>query len=224
MKKLLFLLLFVPLVSCSSDDEETFCIDLSLGVNCSGAEYIKNSDSSYVLPWEIGKTFRIGQGNCTNGSHSEGSYSQFAYDISMPIGTNIHAIQSGVVLRVVENFDDVEDGVNDVSLIDEANFIEIEHSDGTIASYVHLTKNGALKKEGDIVIQGESIALSGNSGWSSGPHLHFQLNKCIDTDPRENYTWYSCNSIPLTFKNTSEHCFGLLDYNFKPEGYTANSF
>jgi hypothetical protein len=92
MKKLLLLLLLVPVVSCSSDDEETICIDLSLGVNCSGAEYIKNSDSSYVLPWEIGKTFRIGQGNCTNGSHSEGSYSQFAYDISMPIGTNIHAI------------------------------------------------------------------------------------------------------------------------------------
>ena len=102
------------------------------------------------------------------------------------------------------------------------------HDDGTEAQYVHLTLNGALKNEGDNVTQGEVIALSGNTGKTTGPHLHFQvvqaLTECEDTDPRENYTWYSCNSIPLTFKNTSEHCFGLLDYNFMPEGYTAESY
>ena len=102
------------------------------------------------------------------------------------------------------------------------------HEDGTEAQYIHLTYNGALKNEGDNVNQGEIIALSGNTGKSSGPHLHFHvmqpLNECEDTDPRENYIWYSCNSIPLTFKNTSEHCYGLLEKDLKSNGYTALSY
>ncbi len=108
------------------------------------------------------------------------------------------------------------------------NLINVKHDDGTEAQYVHLTLNGALKNEGDSIVQGEVIALSGNTGKTTGPHLHFQviqaLTECEDTDPRENYTWYSCNSIPLTFKNTSEHCFGLLDSNFMSDGYTADSY
>ena len=223
MKKL-FLILILFIFNCSTDDK-IICTDSELGVNCQGADYIQNSDSPYVLPWEIGKTFVMGQLNCTDGSHSrERLYSQFAYDIPMPIGTNLVAVQSGKVVGLAENFEDVKDGVNDESLYDKANYINIEHPDGTRASYGHLTTNGALKSIGDNVIQGEVIALSGNSGWSSEPHLHFQLNKCIDTDDRPNYTWIVCNSVPITFKNTSEHCFGLLGPNFKPNGYTAEPY
>tara|TARA_Y100000389_G_scaffold24915_1_gene21641 strand:- start:49 stop:720 length:672 start_codon:yes stop_codon:yes gene_type:complete len=223
MKKL-FLIVILFTSGCSTD-EEIICTDSELGVNCQGADYIQNSDSPYVLPWEIGKTFVMGQLNCTDGSHSrERVYAQFAYDIPMPIGTNLVAVQSGKVVGLAENFEDVKDGVFDESLIDKANYINIEHLDGTRASYVHLTTNGALKSIGDNVIQGEVIALSGNSGWSSRPHLHFQLNKCIDTDDRPNYTWIVCNSVPITFKNTSEHCFGLLGPDFKPNGYTAEPY
>lgn len=183
MKKLLLLLLLVSMVSCSGGGDETNdCAASELGVNCQDADYIQNSDSPYVLPWEIGKTFVMGQVNCKAGSHVLGGQSQFAYDIPMPIGTNLVAVQSGKVVEVVENFEDVQDGVNDISIINKANYISIEHSDGTRASYVHLTLNGVLKSIGDSVIQVEVIALSGNSGWSSEPHLHFQLNKCIDTD------------------------------------------
>ena len=222
MKKL-FLILILFICSCSKE-KETFCTDSELGVNCQGADYIQNSDSPYVLPWEIGKTFVMGQLNCSSYSHSRDSYSQYAYDIPMPIGTNIVAVQSGKVIGLAEDFEDVQDGVVDVSLINKANYINIEHSDGTRASYVHLTKNGVLKSIGDNVVQGEVIALSGNSGWSTRPHLHFQLNKCIDTDDRPNYTWIVCNSVPISFKNTSEHCFGLLGPDFKPNGYTAETY
>ncbi len=214
--------------SCSSDeadDKEIICADSQLGVNCPDTNYVNNSDSKYVLPWEIGKTFKVGQGNCTDGSHSFGQV-QYAYDIDMPIGTNIVAMRSGVVVKVIENFKDLEIGT--VGAIDEANVIHIEHEDGTEAQYIHLTFNGALVNEGDNVNQGEIIGLSGNTGKSTGPHLHFHvmqaLNECEDTDPRENYTWYSCNSIPLTFKNTSENCYGLLEKNLRSEGYTAQSY
>ena len=226
MKKLFLLLLLAPMFSCSGgDDEINECTDSELGVNCQDADYIKNSDSPYVLPWEIGKTFTVGQGNCTDGSHSLGQI-QFAYDINMPIGTKIVAMRSGIVVKVIESFVDLESGT--VGLVDEANIIKVKHDDGSEAQYVHLTLNGGLKNEGDSVDQGEIIALSGNTGKTTGPHLHFQviqpLTECEDTDPRENFTWYSCNSIPLTFKNTSEHCFGLLNRGLNPEGYTAEPY
>ena len=104
MKKLILLLLIYLSFSCSSDkinDEEIICTDSQLGVNCPDTDYIKNSDSQYVLPWEIGKIFKVGQGNCTDGSHSLGQV-QYAYDIDMPIGTNIVAIRSGIVVKVIE--------------------------------------------------------------------------------------------------------------------------
>ena len=125
--KRLFLLLILIVLSCSTD-KEIICTDSELGVNCQGADYIQNSDSEYVLPWEIGKTFVMGQLNCSSYSHSRDSYAQFAYDIPMPIGTNIVAVQSGKVVRLAENFEDVLDGVVDKSLIDKANYINIEHS------------------------------------------------------------------------------------------------
>ena len=225
MKKLLLVLSLFLLIYACSKDEENLCADSDLGVNCLGADYVKNSDSPYVLPWETGKTFSIGQSNCTEGSHSLGQL-QFAYDINMPIGTNIVAMRSGIVGKVIESFEDLEPGT--VGLADEANYITVKHDDGTEAQYVHLTLNGALKNEGDSVIQGEIIALSGNTGYTTGPHLHFQvmqaLTECEDTDDRPNYIRYFCNSIPITFKNTSEHCFGLLDSKLMPNGYTAEPY
>jgi murein DD-endopeptidase MepM/ murein hydrolase activator NlpD len=225
MKNLFLIPIFLLVFYSCSPDEENLCTDSELGVNCQGADYLQNSDSPYVLPWEIGKTFSVGQSNCTDGSHSLGQI-QFAYDINMPIGTNIVAMRSGIVVKVIESYEDLESGT--VGLLDEANLINVKHDDGTEAQYVHLTLNGALKNEGDSVIQGEIIALSGNTGYTTGPHLHFQvmqaLTECEDTDDRPNYTWTVCNSIPITFKNTSEHCFGLLDIKLMPNGYTAEPY
>ena len=225
MKNLFLIPIFLLVFYSCSPDEENLCTDSELGVNCQGADYLQNSNSPYVLPWEIGKTFSVGQSNCTDGSHSLGQI-QFAYDINMPIGTNIVAMRSGIVVKVIESYEDLESGT--VGLLDEANLINVKHDDGTEAQYVHLTLNGALKNEGDSVIQGEIIALSGNTGYTTGPHLHFQvmqaLTECEDTDDRPNYTWTVCNSIPITFKNTSEHCFGLLDIKLMPNGYTAEPY
>ena len=66
MRGYILILLSYFVISCSSNEvisKEFFCADSELGVNCDGADYIKkNSESLYVLPWEIGKTFRIGHG------------------------------------------------------------------------------------------------------------------------------------------------------------------
>jgi len=61
------------------------------------------------------------------------------------------------------------------------NFIEIKHSDGYVSKYGHNEK--LLVKKGDKVKSGNTICLSGSSGRSTGPHLHFEVsknNKAID--------------------------------------------
>lgn len=80
-------------------------------------------------------------------------------DISMPEGTDIYASESGTVKR-------------SGSATGYGNMIEIDHGNGKTTRYAHLkSMNVAV---GDMVEKGQKIALSGNSGDSTGPHLHFE--------------------------------------------------
>jgi murein DD-endopeptidase MepM/ murein hydrolase activator NlpD len=60
-----------------------------------------------------------------------------------------------------------------------ANFIRILHADGSMAVYAHLAEHGALVRQGQPVETGQRIGLSGNTGYSTAPHLHFavQVNR-----------------------------------------------
>ena len=169
---------------------------------CAGA-YPDQVTSAYVLPWRVGETYRIGQGNCGPGSHAAGTIVQYAYDILMPIGTPIVATRGGRVLLVEERFPDA------TRIPGQENYINVTHADGTIAAYVHLTKDGALVGAGDEVAQGEVIALSGDSGSSTEPHLHFHVQACE-----------GCATVRVTFRNTRPHPQGLTE----GESYTAEPF
>ena len=53
--------------------------------------------------------------------------------------------------------------------------MRIVHDDGTMALYAHLREGGVLVRVGQRVEKGQQIGLSGNTGFTSGPHLHFAL-------------------------------------------------
>ena len=59
----------------------------------------------------------------------------------------------------------------------DANCVLVQHRDGTVGTYVHLQKGGNKVKVGDWVRAGNLIGLSGNTGFTSGPHLHFAVYK-----------------------------------------------
>ncbi|HEU4728098.1 MAG TPA: M23 family metallopeptidase, partial [Kofleriaceae bacterium] len=56
-----------------------------------------------------------------------------------------------------------------------ANFVIVRHDDGTLGEYMHLSPSGVEVHPGQRVRRGQEIALSGNTGFSTTPHLHFQV-------------------------------------------------
>ncbi len=130
----------------------------------------KMPDKNYVYGYPFNKShlFKISQGPGGEFSHKD----MFAYDFTMPVGTPVIASRDGIVAVIKAN-----SGVGGPNrkFIDDANYISVYHSDGTIANYLHLNKKGVVVKEGQSVKKGELIGYSGNSGFSSGPHLHFEV-------------------------------------------------
>jgi murein DD-endopeptidase MepM/ murein hydrolase activator NlpD len=129
-------------------------------------------DTSFVysLPYEKGIAPLIVQGYFGKFSHKE----RAALDFKMKRGTKILAARGGIVVRVKE---DGNKGGWNKKLRPYGNMIIIEHADSSRAGYWHLQKNGALVNAGDTVKQEQVIGLSGKTGYTAFPHLHFLVWK-----------------------------------------------
>lgn len=135
-----------------------------------GDPRMKPKPYRYPLPWR-GGPFQQTQGPGGKFSHS-GPKGRYARDIGMPEGTPIIAARSGVAVKVENS--QTGKGNNPAG-----NFIRILHDDGTMSVYLHLQKGSIRHKEGQQVKVGEQIALSGNTGRSTGPHLHFVIQRNV---------------------------------------------
>jgi len=127
-----------------------------------------NLDYVYLLPFSKEGKVQVYQGYNGSFSHS----GEKAIDFGLEIGEKVIASRSGVVYKVV---DSNSKSCMDKSCIEYNNLVIVYHDDGTFAEYVHLKKDGAKVNIGDKVSAGDLIAYSGNTGMSSGPHLHFMV-------------------------------------------------
>jgi murein DD-endopeptidase MepM/ murein hydrolase activator NlpD len=133
------------------------------------------NDTSYVywLPYVKGKSYLVIQAANSQMSHKN----ELAIDFKMKPGTKICAARPGVVVEMKE---DSDIGGLDEKFMEHGNHIIIRHSDGTMAKYWHLQKNGAYVEVGEDVVKGQIIGLSGNTGYSAFPHLHFKVVNIMD--------------------------------------------
>ncbi len=143
-----------------------------------------DKDFEYELPYPKGKAYRIMQSFGGNFSHNKPA-SKFAIDFTIPVGDTITAARSGRVFFVK---DDSKEHCPTRKCIDKANKIYILHEDGTMAHYVHLDFEGTLVEVGDWVDAKQPIGISGFTGFTTKPHLHFVLYKSGSV------------SIPFVFK------------------------
>lgn len=109
-----------------------------------------------------------------DGKNEPHTSSHYAIDISWQGTHYIISIAPGVVTNVVTGC------ANNGSLSNRCNggygnYITIEHSGGVYSTYAHLNPNGIKVKKGDIVKQGQVLGIMGNSGKSTGQHLHFEM-------------------------------------------------
>lgn len=130
----------------------------------------------YRIPLAKGTPTRIEQE--PNGkivTHHD-AQTRYAVDFAVPEGTPVVAARDGVV---VETKDRYSVGRPDPALVTQANFVAVMHADHSVAYYYHLAPYRVRVSAGQRVRAGDLLAYSGNTGYSNGPHLHFDVRHAV---------------------------------------------
>ncbi len=129
--------------------------------------------SPYRAPYAISSEQLVTQAFPDRFTHNSPA-SAHAIDFALSEGTAVFAARNGVVFDVA--YDSYSGGVTAADM-PKANLVRIVHDDGTMAAYAHLSWNAIRVTPGQRVERGEYIANSGNTGFSTGPHLHFSVQR-----------------------------------------------
>jgi murein DD-endopeptidase MepM/ murein hydrolase activator NlpD len=128
----------------------------------------------YRLPFALSTSVPVSQAFPDTTTHGDPG-SQYAIDFVMPVGTHVFAAREGVVIDVASGF--FEHGTNLQVDGPRANLVRVLHDDGTMSLYGHLNWNTIRVVPGQHVARGEYVADSGNTGFTTGPHLHFVVQR-----------------------------------------------
>lgn len=138
-----------------------------------GSPSVSPDDVTYLPPFAKDSHFLISQAFGGKFSHTD-KQNKYAVDLAMPINTPIHAARAGIVIEVNNDF--FQSGTKQAYKA-RANSIRILHNDGTMAVYAHLALESSQVYVGLKVYAGQFIGYSGNTGYSTGPHLHFAIQR-----------------------------------------------
>ncbi|MDR0564131.1 MAG: M23 family metallopeptidase [Azoarcus sp.] len=142
--------------------------------NIGDAFAVPDKQYKYRLPFKKGLVVRVTQEpNGVLTTHRD-ALTRYAVDFAVPKDTPVLAARAGTVIGVIDRF---EKGRPDPKLAETTNLVSVIHSDGTFAQYAHLARNGVLVRPGEQVEAGQIIGYSGNTGFSGGPHLHFDVRQ-----------------------------------------------
>jgi murein DD-endopeptidase MepM/ murein hydrolase activator NlpD len=131
-------------------------------------------EQPYRVPYALARRFRVAQAPPDRITHNDPA-SEHAIDFVMPIGTGVFAAREGTVFDVAGNY--FEAGLDPDQDGPRANIVRVLHADGSMALYAHLNWQSIRVVPGQRVARGEHLADSGNTGFSSGPHLHFVVQR-----------------------------------------------
>lgn len=127
---------------------------------------------------------------CTQG-HNGGSHTgtgAWAWDFALQDGEEIWAASAGTVTHVKM---DSNSGGCDSAFASQANYVTIDHGDGTSILYLHMTGGSSPLQVGDVVEVGDLVARVGETGWACGAHLHLQVQQACGS--------YYCQSVQASF-------------------------
>lgn len=157
------------------DKYKSWHYSLQYGYTLGSSSANHDQHAIYFAPFAKNLSFQITQAFAGSFSHTD-KQNYYAVDIAMPENTAVHAARAGVVMEVNNDFFNSGTEQNFKS---RANSIRILHEDGSMAVYAHLALEKAQVYPGLKIRAGQKIAYSGNTGYSTGPHLHFsvQVNK-----------------------------------------------
>ena len=126
------------------------------------------TNALYWLPFRAAP-IRITQQFNGRATHHD-RINRYALDFALPVGTPIVASRDGIVMEVFFGFTRPRHPADGAG-----NFIRILHADGAMSLYAHLQPNAIAVSPGAFVKRGQLIGYSGETGFSTGPHLHFAV-------------------------------------------------
>jgi hypothetical protein len=176
-------------------------------------------DSYYKLPFDNDPAWQLCKGNWDDpvNGHNKGDANgeqAYAFDFSYTtnhncsvstVGHKIRAMRAGVVIALAGdrscNVWGLKKGAPCYGAPGEGNYVMIRHSDNTAAAYAHLLKGSLLVANGQHVARGQVIALSGNTGNSSAPHVHVDVRKYWNSSTDKGPT------LPIKFQDKYHRCW-----------------
>ncbi|MEO0392908.1 MAG: M23 family metallopeptidase [Pseudomonadota bacterium] len=147
-------------------------------------------DQPYLMPLPPNRSYKVAQASDRVRDHE--GMQQYAVDFEVSAGTSVRAMRDGFVVGMRMNS---RAGGPRAEARGQANYIWIQHLDGTVATYRHLLRDSAKVELGDTVIAGQDIALAGSTGFVEGPTLHVHVSS-----PRADGNGF--RTFPMEFQTT----------------------